>query len=236
MLDVEREARSRLRPLKRQAEAAELHERLERQSLEARLELARDAAGGAGRELAVAESDATVARDRLTGAERLLAAVAERREHAEEEFAAHSRRRETLSGRLFAARSAQDRIAMRLERAGEVARRSAAAAGRLTRERDALEAEERAAPEDRSLSDDRGRREVDLAHDVGDLRHVPPPAGAVDRRLRDQRGCGGAEQVLVVIDEWGRENWVGGTGGLALGGAHQTSVYAAPQRLAGRPL
>ncbi len=41
-LDVEREARTRLRPLKRQAEAAELHERLERQMLEARLELARD--------------------------------------------------------------------------------------------------------------------------------------------------------------------------------------------------
>src|SRR5947199_2580457 len=41
-LDVEREARSRLRPLKRQAEAAELHERLERQTLEARWELARD--------------------------------------------------------------------------------------------------------------------------------------------------------------------------------------------------
>ena len=32
-LDVEREARTRLRPLKRQAEAAELHERLERQML-----------------------------------------------------------------------------------------------------------------------------------------------------------------------------------------------------------
>src|ERR671922_594687 len=43
-LDVEREARTRLRPLKRQAEAAELHERIERQSLEARLELAADAA------------------------------------------------------------------------------------------------------------------------------------------------------------------------------------------------
>src|SRR2546423_1321196 len=41
-LDVEREARSRLRPLKRQSEAAELHARLERQSLEARWELARD--------------------------------------------------------------------------------------------------------------------------------------------------------------------------------------------------
>ena len=35
-LDVEREARSRLRPLKRQAEAAELHARLERQTLEVR--------------------------------------------------------------------------------------------------------------------------------------------------------------------------------------------------------
>src|SRR6202012_243251 len=41
-LDVEREARSRLRPLKRQAEAAELHARLERQSLEIRWELSRD--------------------------------------------------------------------------------------------------------------------------------------------------------------------------------------------------
>ncbi|MDP9401507.1 MAG: AAA family ATPase, partial [Actinomycetota bacterium] len=41
-LDVEREARSRLRPLKRQAEAAELHARLERQGLEARWALVRD--------------------------------------------------------------------------------------------------------------------------------------------------------------------------------------------------
>ena len=40
-LDVEREARSRLRPLKRQAEAAELHARLERQTLEARVGAAR---------------------------------------------------------------------------------------------------------------------------------------------------------------------------------------------------
>ena len=43
-LDVEREARTRLRPLKRQAEAAELHARLERQMDEARWTLARDGA------------------------------------------------------------------------------------------------------------------------------------------------------------------------------------------------
>src|ERR671939_783838 len=51
-LDVEREARSRLRPLKRQAEAAELHERLERQTFEARYALARDDARRARAELA----------------------------------------------------------------------------------------------------------------------------------------------------------------------------------------
>src|SRR5919197_2151518 len=57
-LDVEREARSRLRPLKRQAEAAELHARLERQSDEARWALARDAAREARSELTAAEATA----------------------------------------------------------------------------------------------------------------------------------------------------------------------------------
>src|SRR4051794_15052761 len=61
-LDVEREARSRLRPLKRQAEAAELHERLERQSLEARLALGRDDARAIQVELATAETRSTAAR------------------------------------------------------------------------------------------------------------------------------------------------------------------------------
>src|SRR5918996_372078 len=57
-LDIEREARSRLRPLKRQAEAAELHERLERQSTEARWELARDELRARPAELAEAEAAA----------------------------------------------------------------------------------------------------------------------------------------------------------------------------------
>src|SRR5215813_9477214 len=54
-LDVEREARSRLRPLKRQAEAAELHARLQRQSDEARWELARDVLRTRGEALAQAQ-------------------------------------------------------------------------------------------------------------------------------------------------------------------------------------
>ena len=95
-LDVEREARSRLRPLKRQAEAAELHERLERQSLEARMTLTSDAARGARAALAVAEERARAARAERDEAERLLAEVAGRREAAEQAFAAQCRERERV--------------------------------------------------------------------------------------------------------------------------------------------
>jgi len=120
-LDVEREARSHLRPLKRQAEAAELHERIERQSLEARLELARDDVRAARGALATAEARASAARSERDEGERLLAAVAERRETVEEAFASQSRLREELQGRLFEARSAAERIGIRLERARDQA-------------------------------------------------------------------------------------------------------------------
>jgi chromosome segregation protein len=118
-LDVEREARSRLRPLKRQAEAAELHERLERQTLEARYALARDDAREARAALAGAEQRARSARAERDEADRLLVEVAERRERAEEAFAAQTRDRERIQTRLFAARSTAERIALRLERVRE---------------------------------------------------------------------------------------------------------------------
>jgi chromosome segregation protein len=114
-LDVEREARSRLRPLKRQAEAAELHERIERQSLEARWELGRDAARATRLELAQAEEAVTAARTRRDEAEQALASVARRREEAEQALQARSEQREELSGRAYRARSANERVGMRLE-------------------------------------------------------------------------------------------------------------------------
>src|ERR1700734_2257425 len=76
-LDVEREARSRLRPLKRQAEAAELHERLEQQVLQARWELAKDAAHVRGAELAVAETRVGQARAQRAEIEHKLQATIE---------------------------------------------------------------------------------------------------------------------------------------------------------------
>jgi len=116
-LDVEREARSRLRPLKRQAEAAELHARLERQSLEARWELGRDALRASGIELQQAEAAAVAARERSAEAEQALTAVARRREAAEEALQQRSEQREQLSDRAYGARSAGERVGMRLEAA-----------------------------------------------------------------------------------------------------------------------
>ena len=157
-LDVEREARSRLRPLKRQAEAAELHERLERQSLEARLELRRDDVHSVDAELAAAEAAAAAAASERAEADRLLAAVAQRRKAAEEAFAEHSRAREALSARVFGARSAAERISLRLERIRDLASGA-------------------------SEDIERGRRELELIAeaDAVDASAAGAPGGAADR-------------------------------------------------------
>ncbi len=140
-LDVEREARSRLRPLKRQAEAAQLHERLERQADEARYELARDAARDGRERLAAAEGAAAGARRERDEAERLLSAVVERRRAAEGAFATIAGRREKLQARLYAARSAHERIGMRLERARDQARAASEGAQRRRQQLELLDGE-----------------------------------------------------------------------------------------------
>src|SRR5205085_10783017 len=109
-LDVEREARSRLRPLKRQAEAAELHARLERQSLEARWELARDDLRVRTEALERTTKDAARARAEREDVERRLEQVGKRREAAEDALARRSAEREELSRRSFAAQSAIERV------------------------------------------------------------------------------------------------------------------------------
>src|SRR3954451_19908053 len=164
-LDVEREARSRLRPLKRQAEAAERHERLERQSLEARLELSSDALREVRAELAAAEAKARAARTERDEAEKLLAAVAERREAAEQAFAAQSRAREELQSQAFAARSAAERIALRLERALEQARAAEERRGRRLRQLDLLEQDTGSDPEE----DASGERIAELERELEGL-------------------------------------------------------------------
>ena len=112
-LDVEREARARLRPLKRQAEAAELGARIERQELELRGRLvAEELRFGADRAEA-AQRVAEAARAERAKLEQRLAEVSERRRAAEERFAARDRERTQAWGILTKLRGDQQRIAVR---------------------------------------------------------------------------------------------------------------------------
>ncbi len=114
-LDVEREARTRLRPLKRQAEAAKLHERLERQMLDVRLELARDSTRARRHELAGAEERVAEVRAQRAAHEARLQTVVDRRGRAERALTERSERHDALARRLYDARSARERVRLRGE-------------------------------------------------------------------------------------------------------------------------
>ena len=137
-LDVEREARTRLRPLKRQAESAELHERLERQATEARWALARDDLRGRQAALAGAEHAAAGARAARAAIDAELAAVAARREAAEGALTRHGEEREALAARGYRLRSAGERIGFRLESVRATATELAARVERRVAALDAL--------------------------------------------------------------------------------------------------
>jgi chromosome segregation ATPase len=112
-LDVEREARARLRPLKRQAQAAELGARIEREELGLRAQIvSEDLRFGADR-AAVAEKAAAKARAVREKLEASLAEVSQRRLAAEERFAARDRERTQAWGLLTKLRGEQERVAVR---------------------------------------------------------------------------------------------------------------------------
>jgi chromosome segregation protein len=206
-LDVEREARSRLRPLKRQAEAAELHERLERQTIEARWELARDAVRAQREELAAAEAAATAARAEREEIQGALDAVARRREEAEEALARRTEEREALARRAFAARSSAERVELRLERTRETAE---ALGERIERREPELEVLRAQAAEDRL--DEAGRERIEALQ--AELEQLDEQrADALERELaalaaqRDAAGlrvaelAGAVEERRAVLGE-----------------------------------
>jgi len=112
-LDLEREARARLRPLKRQAQAAELGARIEREELGLRGQIvAEELRFGADR-AAAAEKAAAQARAQRTEIEKRLVEVSEKRRAAEERFAARDRERTQAWGVLTKLRGEQQRVAIR---------------------------------------------------------------------------------------------------------------------------
>jgi len=112
-LDVEREARARLRPLKRQAQAAELGARIEREELGLRGQIVSEELRFGADRAAAAEKAAAKARKARAGIEGKLGAVGKRRREAEERFAARDRERTQAWGLLTKLRGEQERIAVR---------------------------------------------------------------------------------------------------------------------------
>jgi chromosome segregation protein len=213
-LDVEREARSRLRPLKRQAEAAELHARLERQTLEARWELGRDELRARGIALDLAQAAAAQARARREQVERELEGVAKRREAAEDVFARRSAEREELSRRCFVAQSAGERIGYRADAvrssAAALERRLAQAGemlGSLAAQAEAdvpdRAADRRIAALEQSLAALDRDREAELARQLAELEEqrgaaaaeVLARTGGVEQQLR------GREQAEERVEQ-----------------------------------
>ena len=134
-LDVEREARSRLRPLKRQAQAADIQARFEREAGELRARLLADELRTQSSELDGAERDAARAREERQGVEAEQAKVGHRRSEIEGRLAQRDRERTAVWGRLTALRAAHERLSVRGE---ALAGRRAELAAELERRRAAL--------------------------------------------------------------------------------------------------
>jgi chromosome segregation ATPase len=113
-LDVEREARARLRPLKRQAQAAELGARIEREELGLRAQLVSEELRFGADRAAAAERAAAKARGAREKLEEELTAVGRRRLAAEERFADRDRQRTQAWGLLTKLRGDQERVAVRV--------------------------------------------------------------------------------------------------------------------------
>ena len=114
-LDVEREARARLRPLKRQAQAAELGARIEREELGLRAQLVSEELRFGADRAAAAEKAAAKARG-VRGQARGAAGRGRRNgaRAAEERFAARDRERTQAWGLLTKLRGEQERVAVRV--------------------------------------------------------------------------------------------------------------------------
>jgi chromosome segregation protein len=163
-LDVEREARTRLRPLKRQAEAAELHERLERQTLEARWELARDASRACRIELEGAERRVAETRAARTEIEGRLQETIDRRGRAERALGERAERHDALARRVYDARSARERLGLRAEQVQGSAQELATRLERVGLELAALQDARPAGEEEAGGGADRtGALEAELA-------------------------------------------------------------------------
>jgi len=132
-LDVEQEARARLRPLHRQAQAADLSQRLARQLAEAKLALVCSQLAEQRQQLARTQTELAAARRDRAELEQQLAEVLVRREQAEQALGERSTSREQAAALHHGLRSALERAALRGEQLGAQGRSLTRAAAELER-------------------------------------------------------------------------------------------------------
>jgi chromosome segregation ATPase len=208
-LDVEREARTRLRPLKRQAQAADIHARLEREEGELEARVLADEVRAHSSELEGAERLSAQARESRGRVEAELADVNQRRAAIEDRLAERDRERTTAWGRLTALRAAHERLSVRAEallgRRAELAaelERERAALGSLAEEPIPKEVDREADPVDVGL----GRIASALTEAAGALERARGETGAGERaaevaRVREaaERAAVGARRVEALL-------------------------------------
>ncbi len=126
-LDVEREARRALRPLKQQANSAEIGARIERDELSLKSRVVAEELRFGQDRLEAARDAANKARALRSGFEEQLSEVSKRRNAAEERFAERDRERTAVWGLLNSLRTGQERVSMEAltlsERGRELERR-----------------------------------------------------------------------------------------------------------------
>ncbi len=190
-LDVEREARRALRPLKQQANAAEIGARIEREELGLRAQIVAEELRFGEDRLEKAREAADQARKKRTALEEKLTGVSKRRRAAEERFAERDRERTAIWGVLNSLRSGQEKIAISTS---SIVERSRSLEGRL----EALRVE--LAPLTFDLGDsgsasERSRRLVE------ELSEVDAGLTAAAEGLRQARGEGPEADRLQALGE-----------------------------------
>ena len=185
-LDVEREARARLRPLKRQAQAAEIGARIDREEMELKARIvSEELRFGADRAAAAAKA-AAAARGKRGKLEEQLAEVSKRRSAAEERFAERDRARTQAWGLLTKLRAESERVAVRVAGLSRSRDRGRGAAGGAAGRARAADARGRPAAARRRSG--RGSWRRSWARSTPGLQSAldGPGGGALRRRLGDR--------------------------------------------------
>lgn len=131
LADIEEEVRANLRPLKRQATAAERSGKLEARIAGARARLIKGRLKLAGAGLKAAEADSHGAAARRAELEEKLSVTSEERRRTEEELATALKRHKDLAARFYSLKSQRDSLSQRSEAIRQRREMLVAAGGRL---------------------------------------------------------------------------------------------------------